>query len=86
MALITCPECKNSVSDQARTCPQCGYPIKKPEYTSQYVTNRGGVERGRDFLNKLLSEGWEIVNVVHEVETAPYEGDSWDVIEYHLRR
>lgn len=27
MALINCPECKTSVSDQARACPSCGYPI-----------------------------------------------------------
>lgn len=26
MALITCPECKASISDQAPTCPQCGLP------------------------------------------------------------
>lgn len=28
MALITCPECSGSASDQASTCPHCGYPIK----------------------------------------------------------
>ena len=28
MALITCPDCKNSVSDQAPACPKCGRPIK----------------------------------------------------------
>ncbi|CAI8960036.1 MULTISPECIES: zinc ribbon domain-containing protein [Burkholderia] len=27
MALINCPECKTSVSDQAKACPSCGYPI-----------------------------------------------------------
>jgi hypothetical protein len=27
MALITCPECRRSVSDRAAACPQCGYPI-----------------------------------------------------------
>jgi hypothetical protein len=86
MALITCPECKNFVSDQARTCPRCGYPIKKPEYRSQLITNRDGIEKGREQLNKLLSEGWEIVNTVHEVESSAYDGDSWDVVEYTLRR
>lgn len=29
MALINCPECKRETSDQARSCPQCGYPIKQ---------------------------------------------------------
>ena len=27
MALITCPECSKSVSDQARFCPDCGFPL-----------------------------------------------------------
>jgi len=25
MALITCPECKNQISEHADSCPQCGY-------------------------------------------------------------
>ena len=29
MALITCPECGKSVSDQAQSCPHCGFPLKK---------------------------------------------------------
>lgn len=29
MALIKCPECNNSISDQADTCPKCGYELKK---------------------------------------------------------
>lgn len=43
MALITCPECGHSVSDQAIACPNCGYPISKlipgnTESTEQYET------------------------------------------------
>lgn len=30
MALITCPECSKEVSDQARACPSCGYPMAGP--------------------------------------------------------
>lgn len=29
MALVACPECGASVSDQAPSCPNCGYPIKQ---------------------------------------------------------
>ena len=29
MALIECPECKGSISDECRRCPKCGYKIKK---------------------------------------------------------
>ncbi len=33
MALITCPECSRQISDKARACPGCGYPVEsaKPE-------------------------------------------------------
>jgi hypothetical protein len=27
VALIECPDCRNSVSDRAAACPQCGHPI-----------------------------------------------------------
>ena len=29
MALISCPECKKQVSDQAKSCPHCGVKLKK---------------------------------------------------------
>lgn len=29
MALVNCPECGASISDNAIDCPQCGYPCKK---------------------------------------------------------
>ena len=32
MALISCPECNQSVSDTARKCPSCGYVLKKVNY------------------------------------------------------
>lgn len=41
MALIKCPECKNEVSDKAKACPRCGYPVAelyKPSPTAS-VTN-----------------------------------------------
>ncbi len=30
MSLISCPECKKTVSDQAEKCPHCGRPVQKP--------------------------------------------------------
>lgn len=27
MSLIKCPECNKEISDKAKTCPNCGYPI-----------------------------------------------------------
>lgn len=29
MALMNCPECSKEISDQAESCPNCGYNIKK---------------------------------------------------------
>ena len=29
MALMSCPECRQSVSDQASACPHCGYIISR---------------------------------------------------------
>lgn len=31
MALITCPECGNNVSDKAKACPKCGYQVFPPQ-------------------------------------------------------
>ncbi|HWN97599.1 MAG TPA: ribosomal protein L7/L12 [Methylomirabilota bacterium] len=29
MALVSCPECRQQVSDQAVACPHCGFPFQK---------------------------------------------------------
>ena len=29
MAMTECPECKSEVSSEAKTCPKCGFKIKK---------------------------------------------------------
>jgi hypothetical protein len=39
MTLINCPECGNEVSDQAGSCPDCGYPMTNNENTE---TNNSG--------------------------------------------
>lgn len=30
MSLIKCPECEKDISDKAKSCPNCGYKVKKP--------------------------------------------------------
>lgn len=37
MALLSCPECKRNISDQATACPHCGYPIR-PAITKSKFT------------------------------------------------
>jgi hypothetical protein len=43
MALVSCPECKEKVSDQASACPHCGHPMQpalKVDEPLQYETCR----------------------------------------------
>ena len=35
MALIKCPSCGNTISDQASNCPRCGYPINNFGYQNR---------------------------------------------------
>ncbi len=35
MALIKCPECGKEISDSAKNCPQCGYPLHTEEAENQ---------------------------------------------------
>ena len=37
MAIILCPECKKEVSDNAVSCPHCGYQLKE----TAHETNHG---------------------------------------------
>lgn len=43
MALITCPECKKEISDQAKSCPHCGYKLPKTKKTLSTHQKKKGV-------------------------------------------
>ena len=62
MALLNCPECKDRVSDQAKSCPHCGFPFVKTEYTSAQVWFNGNWMQGETHLKELQKNGWEIVD------------------------
>ena len=40
--LITCPACKNEVSNIAEKCPHCGHPIKEQE-VSGFLSGLGAI-------------------------------------------
>lgn len=40
MALINCPECGKEISDKAKECPGCGYPITKEDYECEECKNK----------------------------------------------
>lgn len=52
MALITCPDCSNQVSNQAKSCPNCGCPIA--------VTSKNA-DQGRNMTNETnqLASRWK---------------------------
>jgi hypothetical protein len=50
MSLIRCPECSHGVSDQAPTCPSCGYPLKEQVREPEFRAYRKRVLIGTLFL------------------------------------
>lgn len=42
MALIKCPECGKEISDMAKSCPNCGFPINRDK-TGDYIEKVEGV-------------------------------------------
>lgn len=36
MSIISCPECQNEISDKTKTCPKCGFPVKKTEIINKF--------------------------------------------------
>jgi sugar lactone lactonase YvrE len=54
MALINCPECKQEVSDKARSCPKCGYSyplLSDAGYSDRRWTGIAVMPGGRIFVN-----------------------------------
>ena len=51
MALINCPECDGKVSDKAKQCIHCGYPLKNPDGIFRIVN---GVEYDLTFLKDCI--------------------------------
>ena len=61
MALITCPECQREVSDQAKECPNCGYPVQniRNEDPYEYISDEIEVNENEQ---KLRSYGlWSFI-------------------------
>jgi hypothetical protein len=87
MALIRCPDCGHSVSNQARTCPNCGYPLREVEYRTHEVITFGALEaRGQVQLDALLEDGWRIID--EDGSDTWVTGDGYEARRtvYRLRR
>jgi hypothetical protein len=61
MALFSCPECGKSVSDKARACPNCGFPIKADEsrFSGRAWAN------GYEYKSSATIFGMPLVHIVY---------------------
>lgn len=55
MALIKCPECARDVSDQAASCPHCGYPLQRTNGATP--ASAGGSELYALVRRTLIEQG-----------------------------
>ncbi|SFG57632.1 zinc ribbon domain-containing protein [Oribacterium sp. WCC10] len=55
MALVTCPECGNKVSDKATVCLKCGYPIEDI-LAAKEIEEKEKVEKEKQLKHQLFAK------------------------------
>lgn len=82
MALINCPECGKEISDKAKTCPDCGYPIAINKKYQLYIIGYHDMDistyAGLTETFNLKLEYNEVMNIF---ENCPYAIAEYDTIE-----
>ena len=63
MGLIKCPECGKDISDQAESCPNCGYPIQK---NLKEKTEDSVIEEVKDSNMESNAEAIDVIQNVDE--------------------
>ncbi len=69
MSLIICPECKNQVSDRAKSCPHCGAPVEINEQAPHTVVSDSepaGVKVS-DAVQEKKSNGFGKVGIIMSI-------------------
>src|SRR5437867_2520585 len=91
MPLVPCPECSRQISHKAEACPGCGHPTPYEYCTVQTSVgwNEDSFDRGKEGLERLRKEGWEVVD--ESVEEDRFQNrhgeDCWaDITTHKLRR
>ena len=73
MALIQCPECANEVSDQAVSCPKCGFPIAAAP-TSRTIQVNISRATDEDPVKQVLARDGKIAAIRFYRERTPGMG------------
>lgn len=79
MALIACPECGKEVSDKAKMCPNCGYPINDPMNNKELKANINS--------HVMIFEGksYDMSELVNYMEI-PNDNPTWKIEHNMLAR
>lgn len=70
MALIKCPECNNSISSECKSCPKCGYNMKKDKVTNKKEIINSIMNLFKEnpsynfFNNKLKLSSLQIISLI----------------------
>lgn len=69
MSLISCPECDGRVSDKARNCPMCGYPLYEINYNDDGIEDEPMKESGFGVASLCIALvsvviGWNSTNLI----------------------
>lgn len=60
MTLISCPECGQSISDEAYSCPHCGKPMRRPPTAV--------VGYGYEYKSETTLFGWPLIHVAGGID------------------
>ncbi|MBQ2882693.1 MAG: zinc ribbon domain-containing protein [Alphaproteobacteria bacterium] len=74
MALINCPECNREISDKAKACPHCGYPINLNTGYSIYIIGYRDTDTAVSAgLKEVLDIDLDYENVIKILNSLPYK-------------
>lgn len=85
MALIKCPECNKEFSDQAKCCPNCGFPTDEilKNISAERVKKHSGMMKKMLLILLAIIGIMAVVFIVCFIKNQPdkngyYEGLTWD--------
>lgn len=74
MALIKCPECGKEVSNKAKACIHCGYPLEDDSLINSEIENTNNhIVNDNDELEKLIERAYKEVSSDARAEKMFYE-------------